>query len=42
VIDKSDNLIEFSLSNINTNATISDSRFAFDASKHPGVEVVTQ
>jgi outer membrane lipoprotein carrier protein len=42
VIDKSDNLIEFSLTNVNTNATIPDSRFAFDASKHPGVEVVTQ
>lgn len=42
VIDKSDNLIEFSLSNVNINATIPDSRFAFDASKHPGVEVVTQ
>lgn len=42
VIDKSDNIIEFSLSNVNTNATIPDSRFAFDASKHPGVEVVTQ
>ena len=42
VIDKSDNLIEFSLSNVNTNATIPDSRFVFDASKHPGVEVVTQ
>jgi outer membrane lipoprotein carrier protein len=42
VIDKSDNLIEFSLTNVNTNATIPDSKFAFDASKHPGVEVVTQ
>ena len=42
VIDKSDNLIEFSLTNVNTNATIPDSRFAFDTSKHPGVEVVTQ
>jgi outer membrane lipoprotein carrier protein len=42
VIDKSDNIIEFSLSNVNTNATLPDTRFAFDASKHPGVEVVTQ
>jgi outer membrane lipoprotein carrier protein len=42
VIDKSDNIIEFSLSNVNTSATIPDTRFVFDASKHPGVEVVTQ
>lgn len=42
VIDKSDNVIEFSLTNVNTNATIPDSRFVFDTSKHPGVEVVTQ
>ncbi len=42
VIDKSDNIIEFSLSNVNTNASLPDSRFVFDASKHPGVEVVTQ
>ncbi|HWB28785.1 MAG TPA: outer membrane lipoprotein carrier protein LolA [Chitinophagaceae bacterium] len=42
VIDKSDNVIEFSLSKINTNADIPDSRFVFDKSKHPGVEVVNQ
>jgi outer membrane lipoprotein carrier protein len=42
VIDKSDNIIEFSLSNVNTNAALPDTRFAFDPSKHPGVEVVTQ
>jgi outer membrane lipoprotein-sorting protein len=42
VIDKSNNIIEFSLSNVNTNATIPDTRFVFDTSKHPGVEVVTQ
>jgi len=42
VIDKSDNIIEFALSNVNTNATLPDTRFAFDPSKHPGVEVVTQ
>jgi outer membrane lipoprotein carrier protein len=33
VIDKSDNLIEFSLTNVNTNATIPDSRFVFETSR---------
>jgi outer membrane lipoprotein carrier protein len=42
VIDKSDNIIEFILTNVNTNATLADSKFVFDAAKHPGVEVVTQ
>lgn len=42
VIDKSDNIIEFSLTNVNTNATLADSKFVFDAAKHPGVEVITQ
>lgn len=42
VIDKSDNIIEFSLTNVNTNATLPDSKFMFDAAKYPGVEVVTQ
>lgn len=42
VIDKSDNTIEFALSNINTNASLPDSRFSFDAAKHPNVEVVAQ
>lgn len=42
VIDKSDNTIEFTLTNINTSAVIPDTRFVFDASKHPGVEVVEQ
>jgi outer membrane lipoprotein carrier protein len=42
VIDKSDNIIEFTLSNVNTNATLSDNVFVFDAAKHPGVEVVNQ
>lgn len=42
VTDKSDNIIEFSLTNVNSNATIPDSKFVFDPSKHPGVEVVTQ
>jgi len=42
VVDKSDNVIEFSLSSINTSAVIPDTKFTFDKSKHPGVEVVGQ
>ncbi|MFZ1798292.1 MAG: outer membrane lipoprotein carrier protein LolA [Chitinophagaceae bacterium] len=42
ILDKSDNTIEFALSNINTNASLPDSKFVFDVSKHPGVEVVAQ
>ncbi len=42
LIDKSDNTIEFSLSKINTGATLPDTQFTFDKTKHPGVEVVAQ
>lgn len=42
VVDKSDNIIEFSLSNVNTSVDLADAKFAFDAAKHPGVEVITQ
>ena len=42
VVDKSDNIIEFSLTNVNTSADLPDAKFAFDAAKHPGVEVITQ
>jgi outer membrane lipoprotein carrier protein len=42
VVDKSDNIIEFTLTNINTAAVIPDAKFVFDKTKHPGVEVVTQ
>lgn len=42
VLDKSDNHIEFRLSNVNTNASIPDGMFTFDAQKHPGVEVISQ
>lgn len=42
VIDKNDNIIEFTLSNVNTNAAIPDTRFVFDAKKYPGVEVINQ
>ena len=42
VIDKSDNIIEFTLSGLNTNASLPDTKFAFDAAKHPGVVVIAQ
>jgi len=42
VIDKSDNTIEIAFSNVNLNATLADSDFSFNASKHPGVEVINQ
>lgn len=42
VIDKNDNIIEFTLSNVNSNATIPDTRFVFDTKKYPGVEVINQ
>lgn len=42
VIDKSDNTVEFKLSNVNTGAALPDSKFVFDAKKHPGVEVIEQ
>jgi len=41
VVDKSDNIIEFALNNINTNATLPDSKFVFNEKQHPGVEVIT-
>ena len=42
VLDKADNTIEFTLSNVNTGATIPDSKFMFDEKAHPGVEVINQ
>jgi len=42
ILDKSDNTIEFSLSSVNTNASLPDSRFVFDVKKYPGVEVINQ
>lgn len=42
IVDKSDNTVEFTLSNINTSAAIPDTRFVFDAKAHPGVEVINQ
>lgn len=41
VLDKSGNAIQFSLSNINTNATIPDSKFVFDKSRYnKAIEVI--
>jgi outer membrane lipoprotein carrier protein len=42
ITDKADNTTEFTLSNINTNANIPDSRFTFDTKAHPGVEVINE
>lgn len=42
ITDKADNTTEFTLSNINTNANIPDSKFTFDTKAHPGVEVVSE
>lgn len=39
ILDKSNNIIEFSLTNVNTNATIADNVFIFDKKNYPkGVE----
>lgn len=35
ILDKSNNVLEFSLSNLVTNATIADNNFIFDRSKYP-------
>ena len=40
--DKSGSTTIISFSNLNTNAVIPDTKFVFDAAKHPGVEVVEQ
>ena len=42
ITDKTDNTTEIVFSNINLNASIPDSQFSFDVSKHPGVEVINQ
>lgn len=42
VLDKGDNIIDFALSNVNLSASVPDSKFAFDAKAHPGVEVIAQ
>ncbi len=40
VLDKSDNTVEFSLTNVKTNVSLPDTQFEFDTKKHPGVEVI--
>lgn len=40
--DKTGNTTVISFSNLNTNAVIPDTKFSFDVSKHPGVEVIQQ
>lgn len=42
IIDKSGNTTEIVFSNINLNASIPDSQFSFDVSKHPGIEIINQ
>ena len=42
VLDESDNTIEFALNNVDTNASIPDSKFTFNEQAHPGVEVISQ
>ena len=42
IIDKTDAFTEINFSNISLNSTFPDSQFVFDASKHPGVEVINQ
>ncbi len=42
VVDKPGNITEVSFGNASLNTVIPDSQFVFDASKHPGVEVVNQ
>ena len=42
ITDKTNAIIEINFSNISFNNTFPDSQFVFDASKHPGVEVINQ
>ena len=42
IIDKTDSFTEINFSNISLNSTFSDSQFVFDATKHPGVEIINQ
>lgn len=42
ITDKVNTTIEISFNNISLNSTFADSQFVFDASKHPGVEVINQ
>ncbi|MBL0144622.1 MAG: outer membrane lipoprotein carrier protein LolA [Chitinophagaceae bacterium] len=40
VFEKTGNRYTYSVSGMNTNATVADAQFVFDAKKYPGVEVV--
>lgn len=40
VYEKAGNIISFSLSNVNTDVTLADSKFTFNPKAHPGVEVI--
>ena len=42
ITDKTNAVTEINFSNISLNSSFPDSQFVFDASKHPGVEVVNQ
>ena len=42
ITDKANTTTEISFNNISLNSTFSDSQFVFDATKHPGVEVINQ
>ena len=42
ILDKGDNTIEFSLTAVNTNASLPDTKFVFDTKKYPEVEVINQ
>lgn len=40
VLDKTGNIFEYTVNNMNTKAPLTDAYFVFDKSKYPGVEVV--
>ena len=42
VTDKTNGIMEINFSNISLNNSFADNQFIFDATKHPGVEVVNQ
>lgn len=40
VLEKGGNTVSFNMTDINTEATLPDSKFVFDTQSHPGVEVI--
>lgn len=40
VLEKGGNTVSFNMTNINTSASLPDSKFVFDTKSHPGVEVI--